>query len=170
MILLSRFLFTYVYCYFFRKGDVLATIKEMLGKRLVTKQTAASGVLVKKVMVSEATPFKHESYLAILMDRESNGPVIVASPAGGMDIEEVAAKNPELMLKIPISIASGITNDECLKVANFLGLTKELIPTAAEQVKRLYELFIQVDATQIEINPLGETKDGRGLICMFVMY
>ena len=133
----------------------------MIGKRLVTKQTDPSGVMVNKVMVAESIPIKHETYLAILMDRDSNGPVIVASPAGGMDIEDIAEKQPELILKTPINISSGISDVQSIKIAEFLKFSQHLVPVAAEQIKRLYELFIEVDATQVEINPLAETHDGR---------
>jgi succinyl-CoA synthetase beta subunit len=136
----------------------------MIGKRLVTKQTGPSGVLVKHVLISECVPIKSEKYLAILMDRESVGPVIVASPSGGMNIEEVAAKNPELILKVPINILDGINEEQTTKVAKFLQFPDELISTVAAEIQRLYELFIEVDATQIEINPLAETNDGKVFI------
>uniref|UniRef100_A0A914RB98 Succinyl-CoA synthetase beta chain n=1 Tax=Panagrolaimus davidi TaxID=227884 RepID=A0A914RB98_9BILA len=133
----------------------------MIGKKLVTKQTDPSGVLVNKVMIAESISIKRETYLAILMDRDSNGPVIIASPAGGMDIEDIAEKHPELIHKTPIDIHAGITEKEAIQIAKFLEFPDSLIPTVAEQVKRLYELFLEVDATQLEINPLAETKDER---------
>uniref|UniRef100_A0AC35EVV4 Succinate--CoA ligase [GDP-forming] subunit beta, mitochondrial n=1 Tax=Panagrolaimus sp. PS1159 TaxID=55785 RepID=A0AC35EVV4_9BILA len=146
------------------KEEVKNSIKQMIGKRLVTKQTGPSGVLVKHVLISECVPIKSEKYLAILMDRESVGPVIVASPSGGMNIEEVAAKNPELILKVPINILDGINEAQTTKVAKFLQFPDELISTVAAEIQRLYELFIEVDATQIEINPLAETNDGKVFI------
>lgn len=81
------------------KKDALESIGQMLGRRLVTKQTQKDGVLVHKVMVAESIPIARETYLAFLMDREYNGPVVVHSPAGGVDIEEVAEKTPELIFK-----------------------------------------------------------------------
>lgn len=72
----------------------------MIGKRLVTKQTTKEGTLVNRVMVADSVPISRETYLAILLDREHNAPVIVASPAGGMDIEKVAETNPELIFKV----------------------------------------------------------------------
>lgn len=98
----------------------------MLGKRLVTKQTAKEGVLVENVMVAESVPISRETYLAILMDRDSNGPVIVASPAGGMDIEEVAEKQPDLIYKELVDINTGVTNEQCLKIATNLKFTGDL--------------------------------------------
>lgn len=80
----------------------------MLGHRLITKQTPTNGILVKKIMIAESVNIVKETYLCILMDRQSNGPVIVASPAGGMDIEAVAEKTPELIKKVPIDILKGL--------------------------------------------------------------
>ncbi|KPP76392.1 Succinyl-CoA ligase-like [Scleropages formosus] len=107
---------------------------KMLGFNLTTKQTPKEGVKVKTVMVAEALDIARETYFAILMDRSCNGPVMVGSPQGGVDIEEVAAKTPELIFK------------------------------AADQIKKLYDLFLKVDATQVEVNPLGETPEGR-VVC-----
>uniref|UniRef100_A0AC11CFU5 Succinate-CoA ligase GDP-forming subunit beta n=1 Tax=Ovis aries TaxID=9940 RepID=A0AC11CFU5_SHEEP len=108
--------------------------KQMIGYNLATKQTPKEGVKVKKVMVAEALDISRETYLAILMDRSCNGPVLVGSPQGGVDIEEVAASNPELIFK------------------------------AADQIKKLYNLFLKIDATQVEVNPFGETPEGQ-VVC-----
>ncbi|MBN3284900.1 SUCB2 ligase, partial [Polyodon spathula] len=107
--------------------------KQMLGFNLTTKQTPKEGVKVNTVMVAEALDISRETYFAILMDRACNGPVMVGSPQGGVDIEEVAASSPEKIFK------------------------------AADQIKKLYDLFLKVDATQVEVNPLGETPEGQGL-------
>uniref|UniRef100_A0A9J2PG20 ATP-grasp fold succinyl-CoA synthetase-type domain-containing protein n=1 Tax=Ascaris lumbricoides TaxID=6252 RepID=A0A9J2PG20_ASCLU len=82
------------------KQKALSLVEEMVGKILVTKQTGKKGLPVKKVLICEAVSIKRETYLAILMDRETNGPMVVYSPAGGMDIETVAATNPELVFKV----------------------------------------------------------------------
>eukprot|EP01147_Barroeca_monosierra_P003019 gene3019-5803_t len=115
---------------------------QMLGHRLTTKQTPPDGVFVNKLMVAEALDISQEKYFAILLDRDSNGPVMVASPEGGVDIEEVAAKFPELIFKEPIDIFKG----------------------AKEQMRKLYHMFHEIDATQVEINPLAETPDGQ-VVC-----
>ena len=145
----------------FSKKLALDAVGKMVGQRLVTKQTDKSGVLVNKVMVAESVPIKRETYVAILMDRDSNGPVIVCSPAGGVDIEEVAEKTPNLLLKVPIDITSGIRDADAKKVAKFLKFEGELEDAVVDQIKRLYDLFIEIDATQVEINPLVETDDKR---------
>merc|ERR1712141_517091 len=136
----------------------------MLGHRLVTKQTPDEGVLVKKITVAQALDIARETYLAILMDRDSNGPVIVASPEGGMDIEEVAEKFPDRIFKEVIDINVGLTNEQALRLASNLDFQDELTGYAALQIKRLYNLFIGVDATQVEVNPFGETPDGQ-VVC-----
>ncbi|XP_002131966.2 succinate--CoA ligase [GDP-forming] subunit beta, mitochondrial [Ciona intestinalis] len=134
--------------------------KDMLGYNLVTKQTSAEGVTVKKIMVAEALDITRETYFAILMDRSYMGPVMVGSPAGGMDIEEVAEKTPHLIFKDPIDIDQGIQESQAIKMAENLGFAGEKLQKAAEQITKLYKLFISVDATQVEINPLGETPEG----------
>ncbi|KAF8766389.1 succinate--CoA ligase [GDP-forming] subunit beta, mitochondrial-like isoform X1 [Argiope bruennichi] len=143
--------------------DVPALAKQMLGYNLVTKQTPKNGVTVNKIMIAEAVDISRETYLAILMDRESGGPVIVASPAGGVDIEEVAKETPELIYKEVIDITRGITDSQARNIAQKLKFEGDLLHQAAQQIKKLYDLFIKVDATQIEINPFGETKDSRVL-------
>lgn len=82
-------------------------VEKMLGHRLITKQTSEKGINVKKVMVAESVNIKRETYFCILLDRQANGPVIVASPAGGMDIEAVAEKTPHLLKTVPVDIFEG---------------------------------------------------------------
>ncbi|XP_071961723.1 succinate--CoA ligase [GDP-forming] subunit beta, mitochondrial-like [Antedon mediterranea] len=139
-------------------------VEQMIGNRLITKQTPEKGVLVSKVMVAEAFDISRETYFAILMDRAHNGPVMVGSPEGGMDIEEVAEKTPELIFKIPIDIQIGITDEQAMEMASNLKFEGSLQREAAEEIKRMYELFLGVDATQVEINPFGETPDGK-VVC-----
>ncbi|XP_076337556.1 succinate--CoA ligase [GDP-forming] subunit beta, mitochondrial-like isoform X2 [Tachypleus tridentatus] len=144
--------------------EVAPIVEQMLGHKLVTKQTTADGVLVRKVMIAEALDIERETYLAVLMDRETSGPVIVASPAGGVDIEEVAQTNPELIFKESVDIMKGLSNEQARKLAENLEFKEEVRDQAANQIKKLYELFLKVDATQVEINPFGETPDG-GVVC-----
>ena len=119
-------------------------------------------------MVAEAIDIKKELYLAILLDRTSNGPIIVASPEGGMDIEQVAEKTPSAVHKFPISISENLNeldHNLALKVASEgLGLTGKLQEDAAKEISYLYKMFLKLDALQIEINPLGITTD-NSVIC-----
>merc|ERR1711977_730909 len=118
------------------------------------------GIPVSKVMVAEAIDITRETYFCILMDREYNGPVIVASPDGGVDIEEVAEKTPERIMKMPVDINEGLTDETAGKVAAFLGFEGDLQSQCAEQIKRLYQMFLKVDCLQLEVNPLAETPEG----------
>ena len=129
--------------------------------RLITKQTPPGGVPVSKVMVAEAIDITRETYFCILMDRESNGPVIIASPDGGVDIGEVAEKTPDRIKKLPVDIHTGVTDAMAIEVAEFLGFTGPLVAQCAEQVKNLYKTFLTVDCLQLEINPLAETPQGQ---------
>ncbi|KAL4135116.1 hypothetical protein QTP88_006765 [Uroleucon formosanum] len=140
-------------------------LKNMLGYKLITKQTPKDGILVTKVMVAESVDIKRETYFCILMDRSQNGPVLIASPAGGMDIEDIAVNSPELIKKIPIDIFEGISDKVALDVAKFLNFNGPLASVAANEIKRLWEFFLSVDAVQIEINPLVETLDNK-VVCV----
>ena len=94
------------------------------------------------------------------MDREHNGPVIVASPDGGVDIEEVAEKTPDRIKKMPVDIHTGVTDAMATELAEFLGFKGELVSHCAEQIKNLYKMFLDVDCLQLEVNPLAETPQG----------
>lgn len=143
-----------------RAADVGEFSKHMFGSHLVTKQTGPEGQLCSKVLVHEGITFDRELYFAILMDRAHNGPVIVASKQGGMDIEEVAEKDPNAIFAQPVDIMEGIQDWQTEKVAKQLGFEGDAIKDAQEQMTNLYNLFIACDATQVEINPLVQTTDG----------
>jgi len=143
------------------KQEAIEAAKAMLGNHLVTKQTTAEGVHVTRVMIAEALNISKEYYFAILMDRSYNGPVLVASTEGGVDIEEVAESSPEKIHKVPVNIREGLTEKAALDFAAKLEFPAELQSEAAEQFRNLYKLFIETDATQVEINPLCITPDSR---------
>ncbi|XP_026323856.1 succinate--CoA ligase [GDP-forming] subunit beta, mitochondrial [Hyposmocoma kahamanoa] len=142
-------------------SEILSLAKNMLGHKLITKQTPKDGILVDKVMVAESVNIKRETYLSIIMDRSFNGAAIVASPAGGMDIEQVAEETPHLLKTVPIDVFEGVTDKIANDIAEFLQFKGDLKQKCAEEVKKLWNLFQKVDATQIEINPLVETDDHR---------
>lgn len=144
-----------------KRDEISHIVKQMLGHKLITKQTPKEGIPVNKIMVAESVNIKRETYLCILMDRQKNGPVIIASPAGGVDIEAVAEKTPHLIKNIPIDIFEGITDSMANELAVFLEFKGDLKGKAAEEIKKLWHLFVSVDAVQIEINPLVETDDGK---------
>ncbi|XP_052870221.1 succinate--CoA ligase [GDP-forming] subunit beta, mitochondrial [Anopheles cruzii] len=143
------------------RSEVLPLVEKMVGHRLITKQTPKDGILVKKVMVADSINIVRETYFSIVMDRQHNGPVLIASPAGGMDIEAVAKETPSKIKTIPVDITQGITRVQALDVAKFLEFNHTLLERAADEIMKLYSLFTKVDAVQIEINPLAETDDGR---------
>jgi len=135
-------------------------VDSMVGHRLITKQTPPLGIPVKKVSVAESVDILRETYFCILMDREHNGPVLLASPDGGVDIEEVAEKTPHRVLTLPIDIFEGVTEKSSLEVADFLGFKGPLREQCSKEVRALWDMFLGVDATQLEINPLIETPQG----------
>jgi succinyl-CoA synthetase beta subunit len=136
----------------------------MIGSKLITKQTGAAGRICNAVMLAERREPSHEYYVAILNDRKSQGPVLVASSQGGMNIEEVAAKDPNAIITTPIPFKEGLSKDVALDVAKKLGFKGEKAQgDAANIFVGLYKLFKAKDATQIEINPMAETKDGAVL-------
>ncbi|CAF1477120.1 unnamed protein product, partial [Adineta steineri] len=136
-------------------------VKQMVKHRLVTKQTPPEGVEVQKVMVAEALDIARETYLAILLDRAYGGAVLMGSPMGGVDIEEVAEKHPEQIFTSAIDPKIGLKKDQALDMAKKLGFKDKLADEAADQIMKLYKLFLKYDCTQIEINPFGETPDKR---------
>ena len=135
--------------------------EKMIGQTLVTKQTGEEGKLVRKVMIAESVDIAHEYYLAILMDRETSSPVIVASTEGGMDIEEVAEKTPEKILREFIHPLLGLQGYEVRKLAAGLGLAGAQAKAFGKLLANLYRLFISCDCSMVEINPLVETPDGQ---------
>lgn len=144
--------------------EVNSLAAKMLGNRLITKQTGAEGKPCNQVMVVERLYLRRETYFAILMDRETAGPVMVASSEGGMNIEDVAAETPELIHKLAINIKTGPEEAELEILAKKMGFDKpETVSQATTAMKGLYEAFISCDSTLIEINPLAETHDGRVL-------
>ena len=134
---------------------------KVLGMTLVTHQTGPEGRIVRKVLVEEAMKIIKELYLGIIIDRSCGRPVIMASEAGGMEIEEVAAQSPEKILKEFIDPALGIQPFQSRKLAFGLNLDKGLISTATKFITNLYKAFVEKDCSLAEINPLVVTEDGR---------
>jgi len=144
-----------------RAKEIAESAKQMFGNNLITKQTGPEGQKVMKVLIHEGINFDREMYFAILMDRAYNGPVMVASTQGGMDIEEVAHSNPDAIFTQPIDVEKGVQPADTEKVARMLGFKGEELVDVQEQMAALYNLFITCDATQVEINPLVVTRKGK---------
>lgn len=134
--------------------DVFQSAQAMLGQTLVTKQTGPEGRRVSKILVTAASDIKKEFYLAVLLDRASSRPLIMASTEGGVDIEEVAAHSPEKIVKETIDPALGLMPYQARKLATALGLTGDLIQPAAQLLLAVYKTYWETDATMVEINPL----------------
>lgn len=140
--------------------------KKMIGNKLITKQTGAGGRICNAIMLAEARPPAHEYYVALLNDRATQLPVLIASNQGGMSIEDVAAENPDAIITTPISFEKGLDQKTALDVAKKLGFSSEKQEKqAADTFIKLYKLFKDKDATQVEINPMAESKDGE-VLCM----
>ncbi|KAK7948322.1 beta-succinyl CoA synthetase precursor [Apiospora hydei] len=138
---------------------------QMIGHKLITKQTGAAGRLCNSVYICERKFARREFYLAILMDRGNQSPVIVSSSQGGMDIEGVAKENPEAINTTYIDINVGVTDEMARDIATKLGFSEQCIEDAKDTIQKLYKIFREKDATQIEINPLSETSDHQ-VLCM----
>jgi len=135
---------------------------KMLGHKLITKQTGAAGKPCNSVFVVERKYARREYYFAILMDRKSAGPVLVASSQGGVDIEAVAAEDPDAIITMPVDIHTGLRHEQAVDLATRVGFSPAGIEQAADTFMKLYKLFIEKDATQVEINPMAESSDHQG--------
>ena len=135
--------------------------RDMLGSMLVTHQTSPEGVPVNAVLVAEAADIEKELYLGIVIDGVAGLSVIMASESGGMDIEEVASKSPEKILKAYVHPGLGVRPSLARQLAFDLNLNKEQVKSATELISNLYKLFEAKDCSLAEINPLAVTTDGR---------
>src|SRR5579862_7951538 len=134
---------------------------KILGMNLITPQTGPGGRLVRRLLVEEGLDIKRELYLSILVDRATEVPVIMASQAGGMEIEEVAHKDPTAILREAVRPATGLQPYHVRKLAFGLGLGADGIKVAEPFLRSLYKAFLETDASLVEINPLVVTGDGR---------
>jgi succinyl-CoA synthetase beta subunit len=134
---------------------------KMLGMKLVTHQTGAEGRTVQRLLIEETLPIDRELYLGIVIDRTAGKPVFMASASGGMEIEEVAARDPQAILKEYIEPGMGLQGFQARKLAFQLGLQTAQINQAVQFMTALYNAFEATDASLAEINPFITTKDGR---------
>jgi len=141
--------------------EVWEAADEMLGKRLVTQQTGPKGKMISRLYVEEATSITAEFYLSLVLDRCSERIMLVASAAGGMDIEEVAKNKPEAIVNISVEPAVGIQKFQAREIAFALGLGAKQVNQAVTVIEACYRAFRDLDATMVEINPLVVTEDGR---------
>ncbi|NJD31297.1 MAG: succinate--CoA ligase subunit beta, partial [Gammaproteobacteria bacterium] len=142
-------------------NDVMSAAAGMLGKRLTTKQTGAEGLPINQVYVESGSKIERELYLSLLLNRDTSRIAFVASEAGGMNIEEVAARTPEKIIRVEIHPAVGIQGSHCRALAYGLGLKGSQVAEFESIVRGLYKLYLDCDASLVEINPLIVTGDGH---------
>lgn len=135
--------------------------KQIIGMQLVTHQTGPEGKKVKSVLVEEASSIARELYISIVLDRATSRPIIMASQDGGMDIEEVAEKTPERIIKESIHPAIGLQPYQARKIAYALNIPQEGMKDALKLISNIYKMFIEADCAMVEINPLVVTTDNR---------
>jgi succinyl-CoA synthetase beta subunit len=143
--------------------DVVKNVGEMVGHVLVTKQTGPAGREVKRVYIEEGCDIERELYLGMLIDRATSRVTLMASTEGGMEIEEVAARHPEKVLKVAIDPAIGLQGFHARKIAFGLGLGGKEIASATRLMLGMYKAFIELDASVVEVNPLVVTGAGEVL-------
>ena len=139
--------------------EVYEAADKLIGSNLVTPQTTSDGVMVRKVYVEEGCDISKELYLGIVLDRERDLPVVMASTEGGVEIEEIAIKEPEKILKVHADPVTGIGNWQARKIAFGLGLKGKQVNSCCKFILSLYELFMKLDCSIVEINPLVVTSE-----------
>ena len=143
--------------------EVRDVAAKMLGQILVTHQTGPAGRLVNKVLVAESADIAREIYFAVLLDRATAAPLIVASTEGGVEIEAVAAKSPEKIIREPIDPLAGLQPYQARKLASQLGFESSQLKNASKLFEGLYRTFIAYDCSMVEVNPLVVTNKGEVL-------
>ena len=133
----------------------------MLGQRLVTRQTGPEGLPIERVYIEVGSEIEREIYLSLTLNRERGRIALIASAAGGMDIEEVAAQTPEKILTVNVHPAVGLQPYQCRRIAFGLGLKGAQVAEFQSLATALYRLYLEKDASLVEINPLIVTRDGR---------
>ena len=139
--------------------------QELLGKTLVTHQTGKQGKKVKRLYVEESSNIKKEFYLSCLVDRSSSKIAFISSDQGGMDIEEVAKKNPKKIVTTKIDFEKKISNENCEKIIKVFNLNDNSKIQAIDLIKSIYKLFVDLDVSLVEINPLILTQENK-IVCL----
>lgn len=138
-------------------GEVAA---KLIGMKMVNQQTGPEGIVAKSVIVSEPAHIEKEYYLSALIDRAAATPILIASPEGGMDIEEVAEKHPERILKLPFGFDGKLHSYQLIRLCKFMGWEGDLAKQGSNLAQKIARCFIETDASLLEINPLILTAEG----------
>ena len=145
--------------------ELEGSANELLGKKLITHQTGPDGKEVKRLYVEESSNIQKEFYLSCLVDRASSKIAFISSDQGGMDIEEVAIKSPEKIITTKIELKDEISNDDCESIIKIFNLNGNSKDEAILLIKSIYKMFVSVDASMIEINPLILTDEDK-VVCL----
>ncbi len=143
------------------EAEAVQIAKSLIGQLLVTQQTTALGLPVKKVLIEQPSSIAREIYLALVVDRVSQRVTFMVSAQGGMDIEEVAETDPQAILTLAVDPVVGLQGYQCRRAGFFLGLTGDAFKQLQSVMRGLYQLFTENDASLVEINPLAVTGDGH---------
>ncbi|MGH7185179.1 MAG: malate--CoA ligase subunit beta, partial [Pseudomonadota bacterium] len=141
--------------------EIAEAAEELLGKRLVTHQTGPRGKVVHRLYIEAATDIEREIYLGFVLDRQSERIMVVCSGEGGMEIEEIAVKRPDSIIRQAVEPAVGMQDFQCREIAFGLRLPPAMTSQAVSTIQGCYRAFRDLDATMVEVNPLVVTKDGR---------
>merc|ERR1712029_612530 len=149
----------------YNPDEVETASKGMIGDFLITKQTGAEGRICNSVMVTERKYTRKEFYIAFMNERSFHGPVCIASSEGGVNIEEVAEKNPDAIVKFPIDVMKGLDIEGAKNIAQGIGIHEKKVDEVAQILMNLYDLFTSKDASMVEINPFAEDSTGE-FVCL----
>ncbi|MCB1073132.1 MAG: ADP-forming succinate--CoA ligase subunit beta [Chlamydiales bacterium] len=142
------------------KDEIVETAKKLIGMKMVNNQTGPQGIIAHKVLITKPVDIAKEYYLGAIIDRDHAMPILIASPEGGMEIEVVAEKTPEKILKLPIGLDGSVRPYHLLRLANFMGWKGDTAKQGMKVAASLAKAFIETDSSLLEINPLVETDKG----------
>ncbi len=143
------------------RDEILDKAGQMLGMKLITKQTGPSGIIVRKVLICAPVDIEKEYYVSAVIDRQKAQATLIVSPEGGVDIEEVAEKSPEKILKVPFRFDGHLHTYQKWRVVKFMGWTGDVAEQGMKLLEALAKTFIETDASMLEINPLVLTPEGK---------
>lgn len=142
------------------RDEIRSHAKELLGMKMINNQTGKEGVIAHQLIITPLCNYIKEYYLGAIIDRKTAQSILIASPEGGMDIEEVAAQHPEKILKLPIDIDGNIRSYKLIELAKFMGWKEDTAKQGMNLAAGLAKAFVDTDASLLEINPLVETQEG----------
>ncbi|MEM7174986.1 MAG: ADP-forming succinate--CoA ligase subunit beta [Chlamydiota bacterium] len=143
------------------KEEILTACKQLIGMKMVNNQTGPQGIVAHRILLTRPVDIAKEYYLGAILDRERAVPILIASPEGGMDIEEIAEKKPEAIIKLPIELDGRVRSYHLVRLAKFMGWQGETAKQGMRTAAGIGKAFIETDASLLEINPLVETPEGK---------